>query len=118
MIYIAAKEGSPDYYRSRQGLRYIQPSHLSYLSLPVLTFLVGQPWDEFALAVVHGMKPTCIRVTDGEETTDAITGRITVNVDVHNKIIEISRECEVGLPEGVKNGHELWLKLKERGVEI
>lgn len=49
-------------YFSSHAVDYEAPSRAGYLSLPVLHFLWGQPWDQFALNFVHSFKPPCIRV--------------------------------------------------------
>lgn len=97
-----------DFYSSL-GVRYDRKSagRVGFTSIKVLEFLNGRPWDDIALAYVHGLRPDCIRVVIGEEKCNANTWRVTVYVDDANKITGIRQEVEVWLPEGVENGHDL-----------
>jgi len=88
----------------------------SYLAIKVLEFLKDKPWDDVALAFVHGLRPSGIRVTKGECTCDSRTWRVTVFIDENNIIEKIEQEVEVGLPEGVKHGNALWTAL-EYGID-
>ena len=40
-------------------------------------------------------------------------GRVTVYVDENDRITSIRQECEVWLPQGVENGHDLREKLRD-----
>jgi hypothetical protein len=93
---------------------YEQPTRLGYTSVDVLPLLTGKPWDEVALAFVHSLRPSCIRVIkhNHAETTDARTWRVTVYLDEKELIESISQEVQVGLPEGVQHGHALSHALK------
>ena len=84
----------------------------SALTIRVLGVLEGKPWDDLALAFVHGLRPSAIRVTKGEVTLDSWQGRVTVVVDDNNIIESIEQEVEVGLPEGVAHGQALRVALK------
>ena len=44
---------------------------------------------------------------------DAYRGRVTVFVNDDDIIQSIEMEIEVGLPDGIKNGNELDIKLEE-----
>ena len=95
-----------DDYKSIQGKPYKAPDRKGYTLLEVLPMLVGKQWDAVALAYVHSLRPSYIRVIEGEETTDAICWRVTVYLE-QGTIRKITQEVEVGLPEGVVHGHAL-----------
>jgi len=81
--------------------------------IPVLQFLTGKPWDEVALAYVHALRPTSIRVVgDSEQSCDARTWRVTVYVDNKDIIENIEQEIEVWLPHKVAHGAALNEALK------
>jgi hypothetical protein len=73
----------------------------------MLALLVGHPWDNVALGLVMGLRPSKIRVVRAEETTDACPWRVTVYVDGDNLITSIRQECVVWLPEDIENGYDL-----------
>jgi hypothetical protein len=95
------------HYDPRAGGRY------SYQSIKALTLLTGHQWNDVALGFVHALRPSSIRVVRAEETCDARPGRVTVYVDANNNITSIRQECEVWLPEGIENGHDLREKLRD-----
>lgn len=78
-----------------------------FLVIPVLEFLKGHKWDAVALAYVHGLRPSFIRVTEGMVHADARMWRVTVTVSKDGRIEGIRQEVEVGLPEGVVHGEAL-----------
>ena len=78
----------------------------------VLRFLQGRPWDEIALAWVHALRPSMIRVVRGEETLDAVCWRVSVYLGAGGLIQSVRQEVEVGLPEGVEDGHDLRVKTR------
>lgn len=78
-----------------------------YLSVEVLPYLKGRKWDEVALAYVHSVRPSSIRVTTGACTADSYRWRVTVIVDEKDVIKEITQEVEVWLPEGITHGQAL-----------
>jgi len=84
----------------------------SYKSITVLDFLNGKPWDDLALAYVHALRPSSIRVTKGTVKCDARTWHVTVYITEDNIIEEISQEAEVGLPDGVEHGEALGVALQ------
>lgn len=94
-------------YHHKCSVSYDKPDRRGYTSLNVLSFLKGKKWDEVALAYVHSLRPSSIRVSKDEITLDARCWRVTVMVDENDIIKEISQEVEVGLPEGVAHGHAL-----------
>lgn len=87
-----------------------------YTSIDVLLFLIGKQWDDVALAYVHALRPSSIRVTTGMETLDSSTWRVTVVVDDNDLIKSIQQEVEVGLPENVAHGAALKMAL-EYGID-
>jgi hypothetical protein len=87
---------------------------LGYLSIEVLTFLNGQPWDDVARAFVHALRPSEVRVSTGELKSDAKLWRVTVMVDRESRIIGIDQEVEVVLPDGFPHGHALACELDLR----
>ena len=89
----------------------------SSMTIEVLELLRGKPWDDLALALVHGLRPSAIRVSKGATTLDSWTWRVTVIVDKDNIIESISQEVEVGLPEGVAHGQALRHALKYGGID-
>lgn len=98
----------PDDYRSHHVVEYSQPNSRGWTSINVLSFLNGKKWDEVALAYVHALRPSGIRVTTGLCTMDSRVWRVTVILEDDNVTIrEISQEVEVGLPEGIKHAYHL-----------
>jgi hypothetical protein len=105
-------------YHSTHLVDYDEPKTIGYCGLPVLPFLIHHKWDEMALAFVHSLRPSCIRVTNGEEKTDAVLWRVTVHVDYLDSITSITQECEVGLDPNFEHGFDLRCKAIKRGMEI
>lgn len=93
-------------YHSTCAVPYDRPQRYSWISIPVLPFLIGRPWDEHALAFVHALRPSYIRVTTGEETCDVRVWRVTITVDDSEIIQKIEQEVEVGLPVDWENGSD------------
>jgi len=79
----------------------------AYTTIRVLEFLNGRPWDDIALAYVHALRPSMIRVTCGETTLNVILWRVTVFTDQNNIIKYIEQEVEVALPERIEHGQHL-----------
>lgn len=101
-----------DFYTTHH-IRYPRDaSPVGFLSIKVLEFLNGHPWDDIALGYVHGLRPSSIRVTTGEETCDAQCWRVTVYVDERNAITGMRQEVEVWLPDGVDHGADLRERMK------
>lgn len=102
-----------DEFNSMTGAHYTPCPQVSYSTHEVLPFLTGRRWDRYALAWVHGLRPSTIRVVDGEEHMDARSWRVTVYVDNATKLIEkITQEIDVACFGDIKNGHDLWMKTR------
>lgn len=106
--------GSPN---GRQGRKYEPPDRRGYTVINVLNFLKGRPWDDVALAYVHALRPSHIRVVIDGTQLDSQPWRVTVYLD-DNKIRAIHQEVEVGLPDGCKNGGGLNELLQQGGVGV
>ena len=106
-----------DYYGSYDS-KFEPFGRRGFTSIEVLSFLKGHPWNDIALAYIHALFPSAIRVTNGDVTADAYLWRVTVTINEKGVIEEISQEVQVGLPEGIANGHELDCALKSgKGLE-
>jgi hypothetical protein len=118
-----------DYYGAGGSVYEPQSSCLAWTSIEVLPSLVGHQWDEIALAYVHALRPSIIRVIrDGEgEHCDSRTWRVTVYVDANNTITEIRQEVElaphlpmcgehvaVALKYGMGSPEEQWYDKSQR----
>src|SRR6266481_1737914 len=95
-----------DYYEIHQ-ISFESFKAIGYNSIKVLPELYGKPWDDYALGLLHALRPSCIRVTFDMVTCDSITWRVTVSINEDNLIREIKQEVLVGLPKGVEHGHAL-----------
>jgi len=84
---------------------YRWPMSMGYTSIPVLQQLWGTPWCNAAANFLPALRPSCVRVTTGEVTTDAVGWRVTVYLDAHENISRIEQEVEVGLV-GFRNGQD------------
>jgi len=93
-------------YHSTHAVTYERPASVSFTVIDVLPFLRGRKWDDKALAFVHTLRPSYIRVTTGEEKCDARTWRVTVHVDNADVIQSIHQEVEVGIAEGWQYGSD------------
>jgi len=103
-----------DKYRSNHRVEYEPPTSYGYISINMLEFLKGKPWDQAALNYVMALEPTCIRVTEGPTTADAVTGRVTVYLNGDNRTIHhIQKECRVGTV-GCSHGYGLNQRLHAR----
>ena len=85
-----------------------------FLSIEVLTFLNGQPWDDVARAYVHALRPSSTRVSAEALKSDSRLWRVTVMLDAEARITEITQEVEVALPAGIQHGHALACELDRR----
>lgn len=97
-----------DLYRTTHKKNFQPFDRRGYCSIQVLPNLTGQPWNNAALCLIHGLRPSSIRVTLGEMTCDAVCWRVTVVLEKDNKTIKaISQEVEVGLTKDCLHGHHL-----------
>lgn len=74
--------------------------------MEVLPFLKGKVWNEVALAYVHSLRPSLIRVIPKNncQTLDMQLWRVTIHIEDNGTIKDISQEVEVGLPVGIPHG--------------
>ena len=102
-----------DKYRGH-NIRLEDIDSIGFNVVPVLEFLWGQPWNNLALNYVYGLKPSCVRVSEGTIKLDAHTDRITVFLEDDKRTIKrIEMEMRVGLI-GCDCGFDLKLKLKQQ----
>jgi hypothetical protein len=94
-------------YEHSQGVAFDPLPRTGYLSIEVLPFLKGRPVDDIALAYIHALRPSRVRVSFGLVTCDAMPWRVTVIVDEHDQIHSVQQEVNVGLPEPFGCGYEL-----------
>ena len=106
MAAACAVAGAIKDHHSKGAVTYEPPHLRSYCSIDVLPFLIGRKWDGRALAFVHCLRPSYIRVTSGEETSDAKCWRVTVHVDANDIIRSIDQEVQVGLAHDWQHGHD------------
>lgn len=103
---------TPEHYIDKCGKVYEKPNEIGFTCIEVLEFLKGKPYDVVALAYIHSLRPTYIRVTKGWTTLDARTWRVTVYINEDNTIRSIKQEVQVALPDGVEHGEALGVALK------
>src|SRR5690349_10525858 len=82
-------------YIDLQGKQYISSGVFRYCRVKILPELIGKQWDDEALKLCHSARPSMIRVTAGEETTDSILWRITVRTNKKGVIESVTQEAEV-----------------------
>lgn len=92
---------------------------IGFTSLDVLPELNGKVWNDYALGLVHSLRPSSIRVTDSETKLDARTWRVTVYINNKtDRIIErIRQEVEVGLPDDIDGASRALMAAINDGVE-
>jgi hypothetical protein len=97
--------------KAHNGAKYDPDDHFKntgYNCIDVLPFLTGKQFDDVALAYIHSLRPTSIRVSIGSMCLDARTWRVTVHLDKDTMLIlKIEQEIEVGLPDWCKCGSHL-----------
>lgn len=105
-----------DGYEGKWGAKYVLPDAEGYTVIDVLQFLNGRPWDEIALAYVHALRPSKIRVNNLDcWKLDATNWRVSVLLEPDDRTIKrITQEVAVGLPEGIDHGHALECAMNER----
>ncbi len=92
---------------TRQGAAFVSWENTSYLVLRILPYLEGRRWDELALAYVHSVRPSQVRVLKPSQGVqlDAELWRVTVWLREDDITIDhIEQEVEVGLPDACANG--------------
>lgn len=107
-------------YEHGHGVRYDSGDMpRAYLSVPVLSFLTGRKWDRFALAFLHSVRPSAVRVIPygHGEKTDGWLWRVTVRLNKDETIRNIEQECEVYC-EGFAHGHDLYCKFLKDGGKL
>ena len=97
-----------DSYRTHHFKAYVEDARSrGYTSIPVLEFLKGKPWNNMALNFVSALRPSGIRVTRDEITSDAVSWRVTVYLEDDDRTIQrIEQEVSVGLI-GCTCGHDV-----------
>lgn len=98
-----------------QGRTFIPWDSIGFTVLRVLPNLTGRPWDDIALAYVHSLRPSSLRVIRSTEGTqlDARDWRVTVYLSADSTIKSIDQEVRVGLPDGVSHGAALEYQLDD-----
>jgi len=84
-------------YMGARGIDYEPPKSTGVAVIDVLEFLWGGPWSESALDFIHALRPSMVRVTPGEVTSDGVMWRVTVYVNDGGYIKQIEQEVEIGL---------------------
>jgi hypothetical protein len=81
------------------GVSTKPPDRWGSTDIPVLEFLTGRPWNNAALNVVHGLRPSSIRVVPPGQGvwTNSSLWRVTVHIDATGVIRSIHQEMQVGL---------------------
>ncbi len=101
---------SEDYKGKHDGIqgKVFEPfNRRGYCSIPVLEFLKGREWNDVALAYVHALRPTRIRVIeDGRTQMNSENWRVTIYLAEDKTIKSLFQEVEVGLPEGYESSYE------------
>lgn len=90
---------------------YNAPDCIGFASIKVLEFIYGKPWNKYALCLVHSLRPSYIRVSNGGIQCDARIWRVTVFVDGNNLIRNIIQEVEVGLTDDCDYSSDLFDKI-------
>jgi hypothetical protein len=90
------------------GELFVPFNRTGYTVIRVLPELTGKEFDDWALGMIHSLRPYSIRTAvDGVQLT-AILWRVTVWLKIDNRTIRyIEQEVEVGLPKGCHHGEEL-----------
>lgn len=94
-----------DFYRSKpeedaSGVMYRRPDCTGYTVLAKLPELIGQPFDNLAMAYIHSLRPSRIRVSSGIVTADCMLWRVTVFLNPDNTIRSIVQEVECAYGSG------------------
>jgi len=89
------KKTDVDKYRGSHGVRYDTPTERGYTVLEVLPQLVGVRLCNLVMAYVTALRPSTVRITRGEVTTDAWPWRVTIFVDENDVVTKIEQEVNV-----------------------
>lgn len=74
-----------------------------FTSIYVLQFLWGKPMSRIAMGYIHALRPSCLRIVESCETSDAILWRVTVHLeDDKITIRNIEQEVEIAGGAGAK----------------
>lgn len=93
---------------ARQGAPFKPWDRIGRTQIAPLEFLHGRPWDDVALAYVHALRPSHIRVIGEWTQADAEAWRVTVTIaDDGSTIRDIIQEVDVGLPDKAAHGEAL-----------
>lgn len=99
---------------------FVEPKRSSFIVVPVLHFLTGQPYDNLAKDLLSAVRPSWIRVCEynGDVKTDARCGRVTVYLKEDGvSIARIEQEVSVGLDHGNwEHGYAMSCELHRRGI--
>lgn len=94
---LAGTDDCQPYLEAYNGLPFQRAGSGGFSTMTVLPQLTGQPFDHLALAWIHALRPSSLRVSrDGCVCTDARCNRVTVFLDTQGKIERIEQEVEVG----------------------
>jgi len=104
----------PKDYISTRGETYAEPQRIGFLSVPVMPVLWGKPWNRAALGFLKGLRPSKVRVTTGEATTDHVDWRVTVLISSDGVIRKIYQEIEVGLETNARHAADMLAQLYGR----
>ncbi len=112
--YLAASDQA-DQFWSKGGKALPDLDKQGSTTIRVLPELIGKPWNNGALNLVYGLRPSSVRVTHGEVYCDAHNWRVTIVVDEKTgTIAEITQEVVIGLA-GCRFGHDMTTFM--RGLE-
>lgn len=84
----------------RYGHGWQKHGENGYTSIPVLQFLVGQPWDARALNMLQAVRPSSVLVLGKNAVVpgNCVTWRVTVMLEDDNRTIAaVAQEVDVGL---------------------
>jgi hypothetical protein len=91
-------------------LPYAESNRTGFLVMEPLGVLVGRPWDGVAMGMLQSLRPSRVEIVKAGQGTklDTCLWRVRVYLEEDNQTIErIEQEVQVGLPEGIENGHDL-----------
>jgi len=101
-----------DKFFDHQGVAIPKKHDTVWTTVPILEQMWGKPWNNLALSMVSGFRPSRIRVTTGVVTCDAMTDRITVWLEKDGRTIRSIDQEVACWAIGVKSGQDLSCKAK------